>query len=307
MIRRTVVPLICWIAITTGAAANAPESSPRPQLRPAAKLIQPLPSETVTKRPRLRPGSTSAHIPFGGTTAPSGLRPKSRPTAAQRPRVIVQKAFVTRTAPLMASVRPPARPENLRRLSQAVVFRTQPVPEATTGRKGSVCGDQQIRGTKIPTIRAKLAGCGLKDGVEVTSVAGVALSTPASMDCTTARALKTWVEGGVKPAIGRLGGGVAKLKVAAGYSCRTRNNQQGARVSEHGRGRAIDISAIILANGTAITVLKGWGSGQHGKALKKVRKAACGPFNTVLGPGSDAHHRDHFHLDTARGRGPYCR
>jgi hypothetical protein len=38
-----------------------------------------------------------------------------------------------------------------------------------------------------------------------------------------------------------------------------------------------------------------------------MRKAACGPFNTVLGPGSDPFHGDHFHLDTARGRGPYCR
>jgi hypothetical protein len=28
-----------------------------------------------------------------------------------------------------------------------------------------------------------------------------------------------------------------------------------------------------------------------------VRKAACGPFRTVLGPGADADHSLHFHFD----------
>ena len=135
----------------------------------------------------------------------------------------------------------------------------------------------------------------------------MALSQPASVDCQTARALKDWVEGGVKPAVGRKGGGVAMLQVAGSYSCRPRNNQKGNRVSEHGRGRAVDITAIVLADGTALSVLKGWGTRAAGKTLASARKAACGPFNTVLGPGSDRFHHDQFHLDTARGRGPYCR
>jgi hypothetical protein len=97
------------------------------------------------------------------------------------------------------------------------------------------------------------------------------------------------------------------LQVAASYACRPRNNQKGNRISEHGRGRAIDISAIVLANGTSITVLGDWGKGKGGKILKTVRAAACGPFTTVLGPGSDRFHRDHLHLDTARGRGHWCR
>ncbi|MCB2136468.1 MAG: extensin family protein [Rhodobacteraceae bacterium] len=261
----------------------------------------------VSPRPVPRPGSRAvAVLPGDGPDLPR-LRPKPRPSKAQRPTQIVQATARTHSVPLTATVRPPARPENLRRLSQAIKYRTQPVPEATTGRKGSVCGDPEIRGTKIPPIAGAVRGCGLSEGVQVTAVSGVALSTPVSVDCTTARALKTWVETGVKPAVGRLGGGVARLQVAASYSCRPRNNQKGARISEHGRGRAIDVSAFVLANGTPITVLKGWGDGRHGKILKKARAAACGPFNTVLGPGSDHYHRDHFHLDTARGRGPYCR
>ncbi len=89
---------------------------------------------------------------------------------------------------------------------------------------------------------------------------------------------------------------------------RSRNNRPGERISEHGRGRAIDISAIVLANGVAISVLKGWTERQHGRILKAAHRAACGPFGTVLGPSADAQHRDHLHLDTARYRsGSYCR
>lgn len=307
MTGRALASMICWMAITTGALAEAPVSSARPLVRPALGQVLPLPSETITNRPRPRPHSKATRLFTDGTAALSGRHPKARPLAAQRPGIIVQAVASIRSVPLTATVRPPARPENLRRLSQAIALRPQPVPEAATSGKGSVCGDPQIRGTKIPPIKAKLKGCGLGDGVQITAVSGVALSTPAAMDCTTAKALKTWVETGVIPSVGKLGGGVAQLQVAAGYSCRPRNGKKGARISEHGRGRAIDIAAIVLANGTAISVLKGWGTAQHGKMLRAARKSACGPFNTVLGPGSDQHHRDHFHLDTARGRGPYCR
>ncbi|MCX8508451.1 MAG: extensin family protein, partial [Rhodobacteraceae bacterium] len=78
-------------------------------------------------------------------------------------------------------------------------------------------------------------------------------------------------------------------------------------VSEHGRGRAVDVAAIILANGQAISVLEDWGKGRAGRILKAVRAAACGPFTTVLGPGSDAFHRNHLHMDTAHTNLRYCR
>ena len=40
--------------------------------------------------------------------------------------------------------------------------------------------------------------------------------------------------------------------------------------------------------------------------LAEIRAAACGPFTTVLGPGTNEYHSDHFHLDTAERRNPYC-
>ena len=140
------------------------------------------------------------------------------------------------------------------------------------------------------------------------AVDGVNLSTPATIDCTTAAALTDWVRGAVQPAVGRKGGGLAELKVAAHYSCRTRNNKPGARVSEHGRGRAIDISGLVLKNGAQMNMLTGWNDPAQRKVLRTIHQKACGPFGTVLGPGSDGYHRNHIHMDTARYRnGTYCR
>jgi hypothetical protein len=110
------------------------------------------------------------------------------------------------------------------------------------------------------------------------------------------------------PAVGSEGGGVASLRIMGSYSCRTRNSQQGARMSEHAKGRAVDIGGIILKNGTEMNVLRDYRGSAHGDQLRQMRRAACGTFGTVLGPGSDRFHSDHFHLDTARYRsGAYCR
>lgn len=170
----------------------------------------------------------------------------------------------------------------------------------TASRKGSVCGVAAIKGEKIAPIKSKVKGCGLKDGVRVTSVSGVRLSQAATIDCATAKALNTWVTDVLQPAYG---GSVVELRVAAHYICRPRNNKRGAKVSEHGRGKAIDIGGIVLDSGKAAMVLGG-----YNKTLRKVHKGACGIFGTTLGPGSDGYHEDHLHLDTADYRsGPYCR
>jgi len=229
--------------------------------------------------------------------------PRPRPVVAQQPaRVVLASAG----AAVRVSIRPYARPRNLR-VTRAVV-RTQPAAPVVTGRQGAVCGDKTIRGQTMSAIPGRLAGCGLKNPVKITSVDGVALSTPATLSCETAKALKTWVKDAMKPSVGRLGGGAASLRVVAHYACRTRNNQPGEKISEHGRGNAIDIAAINLKNGVSLTVLKGWRDPVQGPILKAAHRGACGTFGTVLGPEANRFHQDHFHFDVARHRGgPYCR
>ncbi|MGC1494837.1 MAG: extensin family protein [Sulfitobacter sp.] len=174
--------------------------------------------------------------------------------------------------------------------------------------KGAVCGDVAIQGENIGRVKGKLRGCGVENAVRVRSVSGVTLSQSSVMDCVTANALKSWLDKSAKPALSRKGGGLKSLRVAAHYACRTRNNKKGAKISEHGRGRAIDISAFRLADGSEVTVLKGWNAKSTSKAMRQMHKGACGPFGTVLGPKANRFHLDHFHFDTARYRsGRYCK
>lgn len=164
---------------------------------------------------------------------------------------------------------------------------------------GGLCGVPELEGERIDPVPGP-GGCGIPNAVRITSVAGVGLSQSVRVDCSVGKALDRWVRGSVKPAYPK----VAELRVAAGYSCRTRNNRPGAKLSEHAKGRAIDISGFTMADGSVVTLLGDYPT----RALRRVERGACGPFGTVLGPKADVHHRDHFHLDTAAYRsGPYCR
>ena len=69
------------------------------------------------------------------------------------------------------------------------------------------------------------------------------------------------------------------------------------------------IGAIVLKNGHDINVRKkGLFSFREGALLKSVRTDSCKYFNTVLGPGSNAEHWNHFHFDLRPRKGGrrYC-
>ena len=240
-------------------------------------------------RPVERPGSTASKTV---TLEPSGaIAPVPRPKGSIGN--VSSKAAVTR------SLRPERRPRSVEQIGRE---------QARLRRRGAVCGDLNIQGDEVGQVFGRISGCGVSGAVRVRSVSGVRLSQGAVMDCTTAKALKTWVENTAKPVLHNQGGGLERVRVAAHYACRTRNNQPGGRISEHGRGRAIDISAVKLRNGREITVLKGWNDPTSAQIMRKLHAGACGPFGTVLGPNSDRFHKDHFHFDTARYRsGPFCR
>lgn len=226
----------------------------------------------------------------------TSLRPVARTSPAE---IIAAQAEETERKGLFKSLRPKEREGKSRRQTRK---------ERRLAQKGAVCGDPAIQGVVVGRVPGKIRGCGVENAVKIRSVSGIALSQQSVMDCGTAQALKSWIDKGVVPAVGNRGGGVVRLRVAAHYACRTRNNRKGAKISEHGKGRAIDISAFTLRDGNEISVLKHWGRGKNGRILKKMHRSACGPFGTVLGPNSDRHHRDHFHFDTARYRsGSFCR
>lgn len=310
------------------AMANAPIKSLRPVARlsdePGQRLSLVPVYYNATIRPVPRPLSmggkasevNTVSISIAAATVAEANRHQSRAVVPASVATKTNVAFVTSQAAVTHSLRPILRPANLprkqvetaRKVQTASLAPAKTPQSIPTSKNGSICGDRKIRGHNLNSISGKLNGCGVQNPVSVTSVAGIALSKPATMDCTTAKALNSWVENGAKPSVGRLGGGIAKINVISGYSCRTRNSKRGAKVSEHGKGKAVDISGVTLANGVFVSVLKGWNSKAQGTILRKMHKSACGPFGTVLGPSANKAHRDHFHFDTASYRsGTYCK
>ena len=141
----------------------------------------------------------------------------------------------------------------------------------------------------------------------------VALSPAATLRCPMIGPFEYWLYDVVQPAARQhLGQEVVSIKVLASYSCRSRNSKRGAKLSEHGRANALDLSVFQLADGRTVSVRRGW-RGERGEAafLRAVHRGACRYFTTVLGPNADRFHRDHFHLDLARhgpsGTGRVCR
>ncbi len=292
--------LAALLALPEVGFANAPSTSVLSTLRPGTQ------TQVADRRigvfaviasalPKARPRGSAAAAP--ATTVA---------VAPNAPRVELPSASGNA---VLASARPKKRPRSvLRRAARAAKLRPQPAAVVVGTKRGSVCGDRSIRGQAISPIAGRLRGCGVSNPVRVTAVDGVTLTSPATINCTAAKALKKWVTQSVKSTVGRSGGGVKSLKVVAHYACRTRNNRSGAKISEHGKGNAIDIAAINLVDGTSITVLHGWRNRSQSKILKRVHRDACGTFGTVLGPNADRYHQDHFHFDVARHRGgAYCR
>lgn len=159
-------------------------------------------------------------------------------------------------------------------------------------------------------------GCGAPAPVEVTAVAGVRLEPPATQTCAMAAAMAAWLKEDVQPAARRrLGTEVTEIRTATSYACRRRNNGASGKMSEHARANALDMSGFTFAKKTNVTVKgeDGWGRGllaavglsKNGSFLEDIRKAACAHFTTVLGPGSDPYHGDHFHVDVLQRRGDY--
>ncbi|GLS86413.1 hypothetical protein GCM10010873_13870 [Cypionkella aquatica] len=202
--------------------------------------------------------------------------------------------------------RPHPRPDGLTaQAEQAAAAQPTPTTRGKSSKKdsrrGSVCGDPAIKGAEIPAVTSKTKGCGIADPVRVTAIDGIPFSQAATIDCDTARALKQWIREGMRPAFGNRE--VVKLHIFGSYMCRSRNNIRGAKVSEHGRGKAVDIAGFVFSDGKEWTVAR-----DYNKQIRSAQKAACGIFGTTLGPGSDGYHEDHLHFDTAERRGSaYCR
>ncbi|WP_162901616.1 extensin family protein [Breoghania sp. L-A4] len=185
---------------------------------------------------------------------------------------------------------------------KAVPAGTTPVAPVTDQKKIAVCRIINARVERMDQPEPGDLSCQVPRPVALKDMGKdsvVTFSPQAVLDCEMAETVAAWVREVVRPAVREIfGTSLKQLRVASSFVCRRRNNLPDGKLSEHGRGNAIDISAFTLGDGRVVTVKAGWhGEADERKFLAQVRKQACDRFTTVLSPDGDAYHQDHLHLD----------
>lgn len=183
------------------------------------------------------------------------------------------------------------------RMEQRAAWRGQAEAECLASNRIAVAD----RIKSLPAINR--GACGMDHPLQVTALGDgqVGLKGKLVLACPMLVSSDKWFRDVVQPAAELiLGTQIAEVK-AGSYSCRTMNNQAGAKTSEHAFGNALDIMGFKTADGRDISVKNGWkGQPEEQEFLREVFVGACRMFGTVLGPGSNAFHYDHIHLDLAR-------
>jgi hypothetical protein len=153
-----------------------------------------------------------------------------------------------------------------------------------------------------PERQDALPRLGPSRGDPIGSVGPVSVKPAATLACPIVSMLDRWFAESVQPAAQRwFGMRVVEIRQISAYSCRGMNGNPHAHISEHAFGNALDIAAFTLADGRTITVKTGWrGLPEEQGFLRDIQGGACQMFNTVLAPGSNSHHADHFHVDLMR-------
>jgi len=149
--------------------------------------------------------------------------------------------------------------------------------------------------------------CGAEDVVRLDAVVlkdgqRIALAPAATLRCPMAEAVAHWIREEVTPAAATFGSPAHTIITGTSYECRGRDRVPGAKLSEHGRANALDLRGLRLANGTVVDFTD---NAVPKEFRELIRQSACTRFTTVLGPGSDAYHAGHIHLDLIERQGGY--
>ncbi|HEV2559134.1 MAG TPA: extensin family protein [Microvirga sp.] len=202
---------------------------------------------------------------------------------------------------------PPPRPDTARPAETP-----QPKPEARTAEAPPASGDEacleRIRqlGVRFEA-RPRIAdgACIAEAPLLVSALPdGVALLPPAVTSCPMAEGLALWSSESVRPAaLEHLGTALKSIAVGTAYECRSQRS--GSKMSEHAFANGLDIAGFSFEGRASVSVAPHLGGSPEAAFQNAVQKGACSAFATVLGPGSDAAHSDHLHLDQRGRRGGY--
>jgi hypothetical protein len=201
---------------------------------------------------------------------------------------------------------PPKRPAEFaapqsRPLASPPPPQAMPSPSAPAGDDAETCAAVLARGKVaaelVPPVHSGLCGIEhplLLKAIVVSEKRQIRLEPPVTLRCAVAGAIADWIIEDVTPLVDAAGQPLAALSGVGAYECRGRNGIAGAKLSEHAIGNALDIGGLKLADGRIISVqqLK-----DHRLMFEGMGASACARFATVLGPGADAFHQSHVHVD----------
>ena len=86
------------------------------------------------------------------------------------------------------------------------------------------------------------------------------VSPPAVVNCRIVSKLHDWIRESLQPAAEQdLKSRITRIVTVSSYDCRNRIGSASTRISEHAYANAIDISAVVTADGRTIDVLTNWG------------------------------------------------
>ncbi len=256
-------------------AATVPLPPPEPPARPADLVpptpqIAPLPPERppelgTAREPGPKPGGEGGREPEARTVAPA--------TAPEAPLPPARPPELSGEAALALKVAAPDDAACLRRLER-LGARFEAVPPLGNGQ------------------------CSAPHPLSVTALAdGIALEPAATLTCRTAEALARWTTEVQAASRKELDDSLKSLSLGGTYVCRGQNHDTEAKLSEHSFANAIDVMGYGFAKRPAIKVSAAAEGTPEAAFLAAARASACQFFRTVLGPGSDAAHGNHLHLD----------
>jgi hypothetical protein len=155
---------------------------------------------------------------------------------------------------------------------------------------------------ELPPINSG-GSCRIDHPIKVSGLPGrIKMQPAATLNCQMALTFAKWTKDELNPAARRrYWSSVKTIHQLSSYSCR--RIARSHNMSEHSKGNALDVGRIELSNGRDIDVEKpGLFSFRTRGFLNNVRADGCDYFSTVLGPGYNYDHRNHFHFDLAQRR-----
>jgi hypothetical protein len=294
------------------AAIAAPETSPAPEISSpeaatpdAGVATTVLATQSAETRPAIViPREKPAHL---RNPAPEAAAAFSEPSEMAPSNTPETRSGKIRSAIVMPREKPP----QLRRSAPEAApepygARGEGEERPSPGEDFALCRNELAElGAKftVPEMPAADAKCTVPNPVRISAIVSpvgkVDFPDGPILNCIFAKRFTTWVSDIAAPAVmARTGEALAALATGPGYECRGRNGDGTAKISEHAFGNAIDIVSFRLASKESIPVSHVTKTGNvESRWLTALRVSACGYFTTVLGPGSNAAHAEHFHLD----------